>query len=99
MLQIGLFCTMSLSGTILIGLLKEKIKDFEKEIKVMSFPLSEVLMVGKDCDCILLSPQARFNYQKIKKEFSDEKLIMIPAEDCVLDDVSRIAEAIKAKLK
>lgn len=95
MIRIGLFCTTGLSSTILVTKLREKLTDLSEDIQITSQPFSEVLMYGGKCDYILLSPQARFNYEKIKSIFPEKKILIISEKKFVSGDVTEIVEEIK----
>lgn len=98
MRKIILLCAMGMSTQKIVNQLIQMAQSEGVEIEVESFPYGEASKTAVDADMILLSPQIRYNQDKIKRSFPS---IPVEAIDIVaygMMDTQKILGQIKTAL-
>lgn len=99
MKRVLLLCAAGITTSLLTKKLDDLIKVINKEYQVVAYPIAEVATQGIQAEVLLLSPQVRFNYAKIKHMFPDKLVLKIDAEDYKNLNAEKIINDLKSNLK
>lgn len=98
MRKIILLCAMGMSTQTIVNRLVETAKSEGVEIEVTSYPYGEASRSAMDADMILLSPQIRYNLDKIRRTFPDRPVESIDLVTYGMMDMPKILGQIRAAL-
>ena len=96
--KIILLCATGVTTSILTHQLTVALKDEALELEIEVCPLFNVADKATDAKMFLLTPQVRFNYNKISKMYPGMPVIQIENEEYANLDVQKIVKTIKANL-
>lgn len=80
-MRILLLCSLGISVEALRNRILEEIHQEKLSIQVGVSAISEAFIHGADADIILLTPQVKYNYHKIKNMFPKKCVLKISEED------------------
>lgn len=80
-MRIAILCSSGFSTSILLKNLQEAITQEQVSYEIEAYAVCEAVQAGNACDMILLSPQVRFNLEKIKQLFPEKTIALISQKD------------------
>lgn len=95
MKKVILLCSLGMSANVFVMALKEECESLHLTIECEAQPISEALSKAMDADLILLSPQVRYNYDKIVSLFPTKKVKLIEAKEFSELDVTLSIDEIR----
>ena len=98
MKKVVLVCNAGISNSLLVEKLNTLAKEGNKDLVVVSSSLVEVKENAKEADLVLLTPQVRFEEDKVKAETS-AKVEVIAVESYENNDADAVLEFAEKLLK
>lgn len=99
MKNIILLCASGITSSLLTEKLNDLFKNNLNGYCLIPCPVCDVAKYADGSSVILLTPQARFNYEKIQQMYPDKYVLVIDNNDYQQLNIHHIFEMIKEKLK
>lgn len=97
MYKILVLCDAGVSSNRFIDKMKQEIEHQKLNCILKSGAISDFYELGKNMDMVLLSPQVRFNSQKVKKMLPEVKVEIISVNDFGTLNIGNIMGIIKER--
>lgn len=95
MFKILILCDSGVSSNAFLDLMRKAASELDVNCEIKPGAISEVFELVKDVDLVLLSPQVRYNLNKIEKLVPSVKVKVISVEDFSLLNTHKIMNEIK----
>lgn len=99
MKKIGLFCVGGLSTTLLVNKMKKIANEQGYPLDISAYPTIEMDVKGKNCDLIILGPQAASALKDVERKYPDKKVMVCDMLAFSQIDAKKILEAAQALLE
>lgn len=94
-MKIAILCSAGISTSILLKKIQEEVQKEKLPYEIEAYAVCEAVQAGNSCDIILLTPQVRFNLEKIKQLFPNHTIALMSQTDFDQADGKAILTQIK----
>lgn len=94
-MKVAILCSSGISTSLLLKKLQEAIQKETLPYQIEAYAVCEAVQAGTSCNMILLTPQVRFNLEKIQQLFPNHKIALISQEAFDQADGNAILKQIK----
>lgn len=94
-MKIAILCSAGISTSILLKKIQEEVQKEKLSYEIEAYAVCEAVQAGSNCDIILLTPQVRFNLEKIKQLFPKHTIALMAQKDFDQADGKAILTQIK----
>ena len=77
MKNIVLFCAAGMSTSLLVTKMQKAAEEEGFDCKIAAYSLNDLKTQGPAADIVLLGPQVRYNFDKVKAELPDKPVVVI----------------------
>lgn len=98
MKNILLLCASGVTSSLLTQKLNEIVENNLKDFHLIPCPVCDVAKYANDTVIMLLTPQVRFNYDKIQQMYPDKHVLKIDNNDYKQLNIDNIFEMIKNQI-
>ena len=84
--KISLFCDSGMSTSLLINKMRDSAAVRGKDYEIIAYPFSEFDAIGPGSDVCLLGPRTAYAAAKLRQQYPDLKIAVIPSQTYGLMD-------------
>lgn len=98
MRNVVLFCAAGMSTSLMVSKMQKAADDCGYDAKIAAYPIAAAPEHGPSADVIMLGPQVRFEFDRIKGMFPDKPVIAIDMMAYGMMDGKKVFEQARAAI-
>lgn len=96
MKRIYLFCSAGMSTSLLVTKMRKAAEEVNLPVYIEAFSIAKLDEKGPEADCILLGPQVRYEFDKVKERYSDRPVGVLDSNAYgMMDGLASLKQAVR----